>query len=144
MVATSLFAEFDWETAADDGLINMVNLSPTTPVGTVLQDNTCYFVNQNVTLDASGMTGQSALKVPAGASVWILLMNKTLTVKGGHGSGQVPGGAGIEVPNGAKLVICGQGKLVATGGNAAAGGNGASGDVGHLEVHDGARGRRLG
>ena len=126
MVATSLFAEFDWEEAADKGLINMVNLSPSTPVGTVLQDNTCYFVNQNVTLDASEMAGQSALKVPAGASVWILLMNKsvTLTVKGGHGSGQVPGGAGIEVPNGAKLVICGEGTLDATGGNAANGGDG--------------------
>ena len=81
------------------------------------------------------MAGQSALKVPAGASVWILLMNKsvTLTVKGGHGTGQVPGGAGIEVPNGAKLVICGEGTLDATGGNAANGGDGASGGAGEME-----------
>ena len=32
MVATSLFAEFDWEAAAEDDLINMVNLKPSAPV----------------------------------------------------------------------------------------------------------------
>ena len=31
MVATSLFAEFDWEAAAGDGLIKMVNLKPSAP-----------------------------------------------------------------------------------------------------------------
>ena len=79
-------------------------------------------------LDASSMPGTSALKVPVGASVIIeIKRNFTLALIGGPGYGRLPGGAGLEVPFGAKCVITGEGKLVATGGDAANGGTGYGG-----------------
>ena len=56
-----------------------------------------------------------------------LRVRYSLTVTGGPGYGRLPGGCGIEVPRGAKLVLTGEGTLIATGGAAAAGGTGYGG-----------------
>ena len=97
--------------------------------GTVLLHNHHYTVKgTEPTIDATPFAGMSALRVPAGASVLLEIPEgTTLTLIGGPGFGRIPGGAGIEVPFGSKLVICGGGTLNAIGGAAASGGKGYGG-----------------
>ena len=88
--------------------------------GQVLKHNHRYFVTEDTKIDASAMPGVSAVRVPVGAAVVIdIAKGVTLEVKGGPGYGRIPGGAGIEVPRGAKLVVTGDGTLTAIGGAAA-------------------------
>ena len=85
-----------------------------TAPGTVLEDGGYYYVRVPTTIDATELAGQSALRVASGASVVIEIeAGASLTVLGGHGVGQLPGGAGIEVPKGSKLAVCGAGFLFA-------------------------------
>lgn len=110
----------------DPETLNSVYIDP----GQVLKHNHRYHVTEDRSVDATSMSGVSALRVPRGAAVIIdIAEGKTLTVKGGPGFGRLPGGAGIEVPNGAKLVVTGGkgSKLVVQGGAAAAGGKGYGG-----------------
>ena len=112
------------------------------PPGLVLQHNHRYVVSENTTVLALTYPGLSALRVPFGcAAVIDIADGVTLKVVGGPGYGRVPGGAGIEVPLGAKLVVRGgtKSKLVAVGGNAARGGTGYGGMVGqfgYLNLYD--------
>ena len=99
--------------------------------GAVLESGYVYEVRSNLLGLKATVPGQSALKVRPGASVVIKFYNKaTLEVKGGDAFGPLPAGAGIEVPYGAKLVLAGDGTLIATGGNAAPGGQGYGGACG--------------
>jgi len=109
-----------------------------TPAGTVLEDGHLYVVTEaNTKIDASSTAGQSALIVDACATVVIFIPEGvTLTVLGGPSGGSSRACAGIRLPLGSTLVVCGEGALVITGGNgttAAApagigcGGGGASG-----------------
>ena len=87
-----------------------------------------YYVNSDVSY--TGGTGQSALVIASGETVYIYVRSgATLTCTGGAGSGTAGGGAGIEVPSGATLYLLGEGTVNVTGGDAARGGNG--GDGGH-------------
>ena len=108
-------------------------LKPGTLPGMVLQHNVRYCVGETFRIDASGLPGMSALRVPPGAAVVLdIAKDATLTVVGGPGIGRLPAGAGIEVPVGSKLVVCGAGRLEATGGAGMPGVNGYSGYGGQL------------
>lgn len=82
--------------------------------------------------------GQSGLRVLPGTTAVIEIKEGvTLEVYGGDAFGALPAGAGIEVPYGAKLVVCGPdndtsrgGTLKVHGGNAAPGGQGYGGSAG--------------
>ena len=128
----------------------------TTPLNetTTLQNNTIYKVTSNQTITnsqisvASGAT--ATIYIPAGVTL-------TITGKaGGNGANgrngtkvntdngvdrynteYAPGGSGgtaatpaIRVPEGATLIITGEGTLIAKGGNGGAGGNGGNGESG--------------
>lgn len=98
-------------------VVESIELNNATLPGTVLLDNHRYVVNGTVTISASNNFATSALRVRAGTSAIIdIKKDATLNVCGGPGYGQLPGGAGIEVPSGAKLVVCGDGTLNAWGG----------------------------
>lgn len=116
--ATGAFGELDQVT---------INQSAATP-GMVLRHNVRYVVNGDVEIDASGLPATSAIRVPVGVSAVIeILAGHSLKVIGGPGYGRLPGGCGIEVPRGAKLVLTGEGTLRAIGGAAASGGTGYGG-----------------
>ena len=88
-----------------------------------LENGSIYKVEGRV--DITGKNGQSALTVKSKTVAYINLVNNAkLYVTGGAGDGMTPGGAGIQVEEGAKLYITGDGEVTAIGGNA---GNGASG-----------------
>ena len=76
------------------------------------------FTNSNAGGSGLNIQGTVYLYVPSGM---------TFTCKGANASGQMGGGAGIELTAGNTLYLIGSGKLVATGGNAANGGNGGNG-----------------
>ncbi|MBQ0031898.1 MAG: hypothetical protein KBT68_03750, partial [bacterium] len=108
-------------------------LRPGTLPGMVLEHNVRYCVDETFRVDASGLPGMSALRVAPGAAVVLdIAKDVTLTVVGGPGIGRLPAGAGIEVPVGSKLVVCGAGRLEATGGAGMPGVNGYSGYGGLL------------
>jgi len=94
--------------------------------GKTLSSRTIYTVNDtDTTLDASGTSspaltadGDTCIYIPAG---------RTLTVKGGNGSGDKPGQPGISLPEGKTLIIVGEGKLIAQGGKAGNGGDAKTG-----------------
>ena len=119
------------ESVTEDGAVTMteVKLTSRTLPGTVLLHNHHYIVETGeVPINATPFPGLSALRVPVGASVLLEIRSgASLTVTGGPGYGRIPGGAGIEVPFGSKLVICGGGVLNAVGGAAADGGKGYGG-----------------
>ena len=84
--------------------------------GQVLKHNHRYHVTEDTTIDAAAMPGLSAIRVPVGAAAIVdISPGVTLTLRGGPGYGRIPGGAGIEVPRGSKLVVTGGGTLDVTG-----------------------------
>ena len=96
-----------------------------------LNGGTVYTVSGNVTINAA--VGQSALTAVAnsgdgGNKVVIEIKDGgSLTVTGGNANGRDGAGAGIMLPSDMTLYVTGKGRLTATGGNAAGGGNGSSG-----------------
>ena len=92
-----------------------------------LKDGRVYTFGENVEFNAPAT--ESAMTVESGATVTLVIpKGVTVTLKGGDANGQTGAGAGIEVPSNAKLIVCGEGTLNATGGNAAGGAYGAQGE----------------
>lgn len=105
---------------------------PTTG-GSTLKDGYIYTVTANTTVTA-GST-KNGLTVANNATVIIYIQKgKTLTVKGGAGSGRSGGGAGIYVPYNATLIVTGQGTLKAYGGKAGSGTKAAQGGSGTISI----------
>lgn len=101
---------------------------PTTP-NSVLQNGVVYTVSTNTTITAT-TAGQSGLQVAQGAKVVINIKSGvTLSVTGANADASkgFAGMPGILVPETSTLVIVGEGKLIAKGGN---GSNGLSGENG--------------
>ncbi len=79
----------------------------------------------------------SALKVAENSTAVIYVpRGMGLVVNGGTASGATGAGAGIEVPSSSTLVITGGGTIIATGGNAADGGNGENGINASLDYYN--------
>lgn len=96
--------------------------------GYTLQPGNMYIVRTSMTINATAGNGLNvAAKGSGQAPVLYIPAGVTLTVTGANANGQTGAGAGIYVPSNAELIITGAGKLVATGGNAANGGNGERG-----------------
>ncbi len=94
-----------------------------------------YIVTADTTFDATQNStyGESGLVIQAGATVYIYVAEgATLTAKGDAANGMTGAGAGIYLPSNSTLYILGEGKVVATGGNAASGGSGGNGSSGGL------------
>ncbi|MDO5318721.1 MAG: hypothetical protein Q4G65_08855, partial [bacterium] len=109
------------------GFTRRAIINNSTGADTQLLDGTIYSVAENTTITATAAT-KSALWIASGATVVIdIPAGITLTVRGGDASGTASAGAGVFLPPSSTLVVVGEGKLVATGGNAASGGNGAKG-----------------
>ncbi|MBQ0108992.1 MAG: leucine-rich repeat domain-containing protein [Clostridiales bacterium] len=86
-----------------------------------------YYVDSDITCTADE-AGVSGISIPDWSEVHIFVeKGVTLTCKGGDATLEVGGGAGIEVPEHAKLYLEGEGTVIATGGKAA---DGANGDYG--------------
>lgn len=105
--------------------------------GATLTAGKTYKVSKNVNInldqDAVDSDGKpvNGLNIATGNAVTIVVNSGcTLTVKGSHSNGQNGAGAGISVPQNAELIIKGEGKLVAIGGNAGNGGDGVDGQIG--------------
>ena len=85
-----------------------------------------YYVAPDTTLELRGGTAKSGLVISGTVTIYIPA-NSTLRVYGGNASGTSGAGAGIEVASGNTLIVTGEGKLYATGGNGASGSSGGSG-----------------
>ena len=121
----------------DTAMFNPPSGGDEIPAGQVLRHNVRYIVPAGhlVKVDASGMPGVSALRVPFGGLAIIEIeKDATLIATGGPGYDRLPGGAGIEVPFGAKLLVTGEGTLLAYGGKAAPGGTGYGGMAGSFNA----------
>ena len=95
-----------------------------------------YYVSENLTFtNTSGGAGQgSGMYVQEGKNVRLYIpAGVTLNVKGADAVGTQGAGAGILLPSGTTLHILGEGTLVATGGNAANGGEGGKGGDAELD-----------
>ena len=95
-----------------------------------------YYVSENLTFtNTSGGAGQgSGMYVQAGREVHLYIpAGVTLTAIGADAVGTQGAGAGILLPSGTTLHILGEGTLVATGGNAANGGEGGKGGDAELD-----------
>ena len=128
----------DWTTQEDDWNLvclrtnstraNWVHLADNSTSGKTLgaAGTTTYYYTafdrtfSNSNAGGSGLTilGTVYLYIPSG---------KTITCTGANASGTIGAGAGVELAAGNTLYIIGSGTLVATGGNAANGSNGAGG-----------------
>ncbi len=88
-----------------------------------------YYVNKS--LRFSSVNGESGLTINPDATVYIYLpKDVTLTAQGGDALDYQGAGAGIELPENSMLILLGEGRVVAAGGNAANGGNGDKGGAG--------------
>ena len=87
-----------------------------------------YDVNGTVEITGEGGGQKSGLLLEKGTAYINLKKGSVLKVTGANASGVKGAGAGIEVREDATLFITGEGELVATGGNAANGGEGGGGD----------------
>ncbi len=86
-----------------------------------------YYVNKDVTY--SNSSGGSGLTIAENATVYIYISEGvTLTANGGNASGKTGAGAGIELPASSTLYLMGKGNVKATGGRAANGETGGTGD----------------
>lgn len=95
--------------------------------GMELQHNVIYEVTSSMTI-TSTKTGVSGLTVTRNAVATLYIAKDvTLTINGAAGNGRMPGAPAIQVPEGSTLIITGEGRLVANGGNAGAGGAGQNG-----------------
>ena len=95
-----------------------------------------YYVSEDLTFTNSlGGPGQgSGMYVQAGKTVRLYIpADVTLIVKGADAQGTTGAGAGILLPEGSTLYILGEGTLVARGGNAANGQDGAKGTDAELD-----------
>lgn len=102
---------------------------PTNP-NSVLQNGVVYTVSANTTITAT-TAGQSGLQVAQGAKAVInIKAGVTLTVTGANADASkgFAGMPGILVPETSTLVVIGEGKLVAKGGNGSNGMNGENGE----------------
>ena len=107
-------------TAAEAGFKNVVTL---TSGRHTLENNTVYIVNKDITVKAG--EGLSAYAVNANSTAVLYIpAGKTLTLKGGAGSGTSGGEPGLSLPESSTLIVTGEGTLDATGGKAANGKNG--------------------
>lgn len=103
-----------------------------------------YYLTKDATYSGSS-AGKSGLTISSGATVYIHIPEGvTLTVKGGNASGTTGAGAGINLPYDATLIFVGEGKVVATGGNAAGGSNGDGAESGVTYSGSGVDGRYYG
>lgn len=91
-----------------------------TTKGITLEDRGIYEVKSNCTISTDDITDiKAGITIPDGAKVTIIIKSGvTLTVKGKDGNGSTGAAPGIYVPVSSILIIAGEGKLVATGGNA--------------------------
>ena len=89
-----------------------------------------YYITKN--LSFTNTAGRSGLTIANGATVFIHVpKDVTLEAQGGDASGRTGAGAGIELPQSSTLVLMGEGRVFATGGDAANGENGGQGDDGN-------------
>lgn len=108
----------------------VVNITSGSTSGYTMTDGNTYVVQNSVSF-INSTAGGSGMTVADNATVVLYIpAGITLTAKGGNGSGQTGGGAGIRVPATATLIITGEGSVNATGGNAGNGANGADGEDG--------------
>ncbi len=116
--------------AADQIGAAVVNITQGSTSGYTMTDGNTYVIQNSVSFNRS-TSGESGMTVAEGATVVLYVPQGVfLTAKGGAGSGQTGGGAGIRVPETATLVITGEGVVSATGGKAGNGTNGANGGDG--------------
>ena len=95
-----------------------------------------YYLSQSKTFGSEN-TSNNGLKIKAGAMVYLYIpKNVTLTAKGGGTSGarQAGGYAGILLPSDSKLIVLGEGTIVATGGKAGNGSAGSNGGNGYVKA----------
>ena len=125
LIVVNIFFDSNLYYAGTNWTINTSTLS----VGANLVNNTIYIISEDKTITSG--SGKNGLNVASNATVMIHIKEGvTLTVSGGSASGTTGGGAGIYVPKSATLIITGEGKLIANGGNAASGSSGYSGGTG--------------
>jgi len=99
--------------------------------GSVLEEGIVYEVLTDTTI-INTSAGGSGLVVAENSNVCIFVKKgATLTVKGGAGDHGTGGGAGILVPRTSRLVLAGEGTVIATGGDA---GDGQDGERGSAAV----------
>ncbi len=88
-----------------------------------------YYVDRS--LRFSSVYSESGLTINPDATVYIYLpKDVTLTAQGGDALYYQGAGAGIELPENSTLILLGEGRVIAAGGNAANGGNGDNGGAG--------------
>lgn len=95
-----------------------------------------YYLSQSKTF-GSASTSNNGLKIKSGATVYLYIpKNVTLTAIGGGTTAvrQTGGYAGILLPSSSKLIILGDGTVVANGGNAGNGASGSSGGNGYVDA----------
>lgn len=86
-----------------------------------------YYITKNLTF-AGINPGFDGITIAPGATVHIYIpKGVTLTAEGGNARERTGAGAGIHLPHRSTLVLEGEGRVNATGGNAANGGNGSKG-----------------
>ena len=116
---------------ASDAAIDLSTLSAGAELATGV-----YYLSQSKTFGSEN-TSNNGLKIKSGATVYLYLpKDVTLTAIGGGTSGvrKAGGYAGILLPSDSKLIVLGEGSIVATGGRAGNGSAGSSGGNGYLSV----------
>ena len=107
---------------------NTVEVTSGSDKGFVLENEKIYVFKKDVEFTNSTPSG-SAITVPEGATATMLIeKDVTVTATGADSVSATGAGAGIYVPDSAKLIIRGEGTLKAAGGNAGDGEKGANGD----------------
>ena len=108
----------------------VVNITQGSTSGYTMTDGNTYVIQNSVTF-SNATAGCSGISVESNATVVIYVpKDVTLTATGANGEGRIGGGAGICVPETSMLVITGEGRVIAAGGDAgsaADGGNGRNG-----------------
>lgn len=107
---------------------------PTT-AGSKLTNGIIYVVDKDITITASNTCG---LAVDDNSTVTIYIQKgKTLKVTGGNADGIQGAYPGIYVPSTSTLIITGEGRIEAYGGNCSKGQQGGNGGNGHVYVNGG-------
>ena len=105
----------------------VIDISEGSTSGYTMTYGNTYVIQNSVTV-SNATTGCSGISVESNSTVVIYVpKDVTLTAIGANGEGRIGGGAGIHVPETSTLVITGEGSVVAKGGNAGDGANGADG-----------------
>lgn len=114
---------------AEGAAVDLATLS----TGASLPSGT-YYLSEDKTF-GSASSGTNGLKIASNATVYIYIpAGVTLTaIGGGTNTARTTGGyAGILLPSSSKLILLGEGTVIATGGRAGNGANGSSGSSGYL------------